>query len=147
MAGVIAAWFSLLARVSLAAAMIVLQAFTPLLHAHLGTSQVHGWHIHLQPAYAFNSHSTAHATDAESSLTASDAPEIDVERGVPASQPKERDFDNGQWALIAVLAVAAGWRPLPVAVVPSVPAGVSLTAPRWRPPNSPPPALAPPLHS
>jgi hypothetical protein len=147
MAAVMSAWFRLLARVSLAAAMIVLQAFTPLLHAHLGSSQVHGWHIHLLPSHAFNSHFTAHASAGEVSLTSGESPEVDVERGVPASQPKEREAGDGQGVLVAVLAVVAGFVPVAAAALPRIPACLTPVAPRWRPPNSPPPALAPPLYS
>jgi hypothetical protein len=147
MAAVISTWLSLFAKGSLAAAMIVLQAFTPLLHAHLGSSQIHGWHIHLLPAPAFNSHFTPHDTAGASSLTTGESPEIDVEGGIPASQPMQPEAGDGQWTLVAVLAVLAGFVPLAMPALRHVAASAAPVARRWRPPNSPPPALAPPPHS
>jgi len=146
MTAVIAAWFRILARVSLVGALMVLQALTPLLHAHFGSSQLRGVHIHTLASRAVDSHFLGGSHVDEAGLTSSESAEVDVERGAPARQLRLADT-SAAWLLVAVLAIMALKPPVVRALLIRLRARAIPSAPRWRPPNSPPPAFAPPLFS
>jgi hypothetical protein len=135
---VISAWLQSCARLLPIAVLVALQAVAPLLHAHFGLATAHGVHMHFQSPGT----PEADAFDARTSLSQGESAQAKMETGAPANPIPPALLPVTFWALVAVLlaAVLATPRIAPIARVPSL-------APRWRSPNAPPPALAPPSFS
>ncbi|MCJ0765158.1 hypothetical protein [Variovorax terrae] len=128
--------------------LVLLQVLGPLVHGHFGASRLAGWHVHLSKAPTYQAPRSAEAAAAVPSSPgdASEGAAVSVEPGLRAVFASPAIFLALAPAFFAVLALLPG---LYLAATARRAARVRrvLFTPRSRPPNAPPPALAPPVFS